>query len=109
IFDAFGGDVGKVLIGINNLVNNADIPALEASGAKLDVLRNQVWPNMMLEYPANILANRTDAERADLFLSELAKYEQSGDLPQFIFIWLPNDHTFGAKPSMPTPNSAVAD
>ena len=109
ILDAFGGTIGKVLGGIVTLIMNSDIPALEASGAKLDVLRNQVWPNMMLEYPANILANRTDAERADLFLSELAKYEQSGDLPQFIFIWLPNDHTFGAKPSMPTPNSAVAD
>jgi DNA-binding beta-propeller fold protein YncE len=109
ILDAFGGTTAGVLAGIVNLVMNADIPALEAAGVKLDVLRTQVWPNMMLDYPANILANRTDAERAQLFLSELQQYEQNDNLPSFIFIWLPNDHTFGAAPSMPTPDSAVAD
>jgi len=109
ILDAFGGTVGAVLGGIVNLIMLADIPALEASGVKLDVLRTQVWPNIMLEYPANILANRTDAERAQLFLSELHQFEQSGELPSFIFIWLPNDHTFGAAPNTPSPNSAVAD
>ena len=109
ILDAFGGTVGAVLGGIVNLIMLADIPALEATGVKLDVLRTQVWPNIMLEYPANILADRTDAERAQLFLSELQQFEQRGDLPSFIFIWLPNDHTFGAAPNMPTPNSAVAD
>ena len=107
ILDAFGGNLGAVLSGLLNLING-DIPALEAAGVKVDVLRT-VWPNMMIDYPANILANRTDLERSQLFLGELAQFEQSGTLPNFLFIWLPNDHTFGAAPSMPTPDGAVAD
>jgi DNA-binding beta-propeller fold protein YncE len=108
LLDAFGGNVVGVLGGLLNLING-DIPALEQAGVKLDVLRTQVWPNMMIDYPSNILANRTDAERAQLFLGELAQFEQNGNLPSFLFIWLPNDHTFGAAPNMPTPRSAVAD
>ncbi len=108
ILEAFGNNVGAVLGGLANLLGG-NIAALEASGADVDKLRNEVWPNLMLDYPANILANRTDVERAGLFLSELAQFEARGDMPSFVFIWLPNDHTFGAAPNMPTPNSAVAD
>lgn len=32
-----------------------------------------------------------------------------GIFPQFIYIALPNDHTFGTKPGKPTPESMVAD
>src|SRR4029453_11845473 len=107
ILEGFGGPVGKVLGGLANLLNG-DIEALEASGANVDLLRT-AWPNIMIDYPSNILANRTDVERSQLFLSELAQFEQSGELPSFLFLWLPNDHTFGVAPNMPTPDSAVAD
>ena len=63
----------------------------------------------MIDYASNILSNVTDVHRAELFESELATFEQSGQLPSFLFLWLCNDHTFGAKPHMPTPNGAVAD
>src|SRR4029453_15301551 len=107
ILEGFGGSVGQVLGGLANLLNG-DIAALEAAGADVDLLRT-AWPNIMIDYPSNILANRTDVERSQLFLSELAQFEQSGELPSFLFLWLPNDHTFGVAPNMPTPDSAVAD
>lgn len=108
ILDAFGGTSANVIVHLANLLNG-NIAALEQAGVKVDVLRNQVWPNIMLDYPSNILADRTDVERSELFLSELAQFDASGELPSFLFLWLPNDHTFGAAPSMPTPDSAVAD
>jgi DNA-binding beta-propeller fold protein YncE len=108
ILKAFGGNAANVLLGLANLLNG-DIAALERAGVDVETLRTQVWPNIMLDYPSNILANRTDAERAQLFLSELAQFEQSGTLPNFLFLWVPNDHTFGAAPNMPTPDSAVGD
>jgi YVTN family beta-propeller protein len=50
-----------------------------------------------------------DAKRADRFIEELAGFEKSGDLPQFIVLRLPNDHTFGSKAGKPTPTAMVAE
>jgi hypothetical protein len=50
-----------------------------------------------------------DIHRADQFLRELAGYEQSGDLPNLMIMLLPNDHTSGTRPGLPTPEAAVAD
>lgn len=50
-----------------------------------------------------------DVVRADIFLSELAEFEKNGDLPNFIVILLPNDHTEGNLPGMPSPRAEVAD
>jgi DNA-binding beta-propeller fold protein YncE len=54
-----------------------------------------------LEYP--------DQKRADRFLEELARFEREGDMPRFIVLRLPNDHTSGTKFGAPTPTAAVAD
>ncbi|MBI3784883.1 MAG: bifunctional YncE family protein/alkaline phosphatase family protein, partial [Deltaproteobacteria bacterium] len=88
---------------------NGDVQSLAAKGIKIDILKNQVWPNQMLEYPSNILASRTDKERAELFKQELDAYSASGKWPSFIHIWLPNNHTFGSGAGDPTPRSAIAD
>ena len=107
LLDAFGG--------IENLVNNignllsGNIDALRAAGVNVDILTNEVWPDLMLEYPSNILADKTDVFRAGLFKGELEQFIANDNLPRFLFIWLPNDHTFGAEPNQPTPRSAVAD
>ncbi len=50
-----------------------------------------------------------DAKRTDRFLEELHKYEQSGGLPQFIVLRLPNDHTHGTTLGKPTPMAMVAE
>lgn len=50
-----------------------------------------------------------DVFRAREFIKELRDYEKSGNLPNFIVICLPNDHTSGTKPGVPTPAAHVAD
>jgi hypothetical protein len=86
-----------------------DLPALEAAGINVDILTQEVWPTLRLDYPSNILPDKTDVGRAELFISELEQFTARGEMPEFLFLWLPNDHTFGAAPNMPTPRAAVAD
>jgi YVTN family beta-propeller protein len=50
-----------------------------------------------------------DTTKASDFIQELNGYIADGQLPQFIYIWLPNDHTEGISPGNPTPQSFVAD
>jgi YVTN family beta-propeller protein len=50
-----------------------------------------------------------DIHRAEQFVQELKQYEQRGELPNFMIMLLPNDHTAGTRPGMPTPAAAVAD
>ncbi|NBX34698.1 septal ring lytic transglycosylase RlpA family protein [bacterium] len=46
-----------------------------------------------------------DQVRADVFLKELAEFEQKGSFPDLTIIYLPNDHTAAEL----TPNSYLAD
>ena len=50
-----------------------------------------------------------DVYRAGEFIKELHEYEQSGDLPNFMIMLLPNDHTVATREGFPTPRAAVAD
>jgi hypothetical protein len=52
-----------------------------------------------------------DVMRADVFIKELKSYETSqGDqLPELMIMALPNDHTGGTRPGLPTPRAMVAD
>ena len=50
-----------------------------------------------------------DAIRAEVFLKEFAEYEQRGDWPNLVIIYLPSDHTSGTRPGNPTPRAQVAD
>ena len=52
-----------------------------------------------------------DALRAQAFIDELKNYEQmDGDqLPELMVMALPNDHTGGTRPGLPTPRAMVAD
>jgi hypothetical protein len=51
----------------------------------------------------------TDQYRADVFIKELQEFEKNGNLPNFIIMLLPNDHTSGTRPGMPVPEASVAD
>jgi len=53
--------------------------------------------------------NYKDVDRAKRFIEELHGFEQKGELPQFTIVRLPNDHTDGTRPKMPTPTAMVAD
>jgi YVTN family beta-propeller protein len=51
----------------------------------------------------------SDAYRAAEFIRELREYEKNNNFPNFIIMLLPNDHTSGTRPGLPTPQAAVAD
>jgi len=65
------------------------------------------YADFKLDYP--------DQFRADEFLREFAGFVKarasgSGEpLPEFVLLRLPNDHTAGTHPGLPTPNASVAD
>ncbi|NOZ40424.1 MAG: beta-propeller fold lactonase family protein [Planctomycetes bacterium] len=50
-----------------------------------------------------------DIHRAEQFMRELKEFEKNDNLPNFMIMLLPNDHTAGTRPGMPTPEAAVAD
>ena len=63
------------------------------------------------EYPAYGSHEYTDVMRADAFIRDLHRYESlPGDqLPDLMILALPNDHTGGTRPGLPTPAAMVAD
>lgn len=50
-----------------------------------------------------------DVARAQIFLTDLKKYEADGKLPNLILLQLPSNHTNGASPGASTPSAMVAD
>ncbi|MCA9731093.1 beta-propeller fold lactonase family protein [candidate division KSB1 bacterium] len=50
-----------------------------------------------------------DVYRAAEFIKELKTFEKENNFPNFVIMLLPNDHTSGTRPGMPTPRAAVAD
>ncbi len=50
-----------------------------------------------------------DVYRAAEFIKELNAFEKNDNFPNFVIMLLPNDHTSGTRPGMPTPRAAVAD
>ena len=50
-----------------------------------------------------------DQYRADVFLEELAEFEERGEFPQLTIVCLPNDHTSGTRAGCPTPAACMAD
>ena len=61
-----------------------------------------------LRYPGWAMAI-PDQIRADAFERALAEFERVGKMPEFMTIYLPNDHTQGGGRSCPTPRAYVAD
>ena len=69
------------------------------------------FPDFNTDYP--------DQLRADEFLREFdgfvkakgsaAAKDKNKELPQFVLLYLPDDHTGGTRPGKPTPNASVAD
>jgi YVTN family beta-propeller protein len=60
------------------------------------------------EYPGWNLAI-PDVCRTKVFMKEFAQFEKSGNLPDFLLVYLPQDHTSGRGQTVPTPRSMVAD
>jgi DNA-binding beta-propeller fold protein YncE len=60
-------------------------------------------------YPGWDYSATSDQIRADLWLADLKQWEQTGRMPELQLLWLPNDHTGGARPDLPTPRAYMAD
>lgn len=54
-----------------------------------------------LDYP--------DVKRTARFLEKLKQWEDAGEMPRFIVIRLPNDHTYGTRAGKLTPTAMMAD
>jgi YVTN family beta-propeller protein len=79
--------------------------AIEIRGsASIESLEPHVCPTT-IGFPSIV----SDVYRADQFKRELEKFEAQGKLPNLMIMLLPNDHTSGTRPGMPTPEAAVAD
>ena len=72
--------------------------------ANLDQLKPYLCPTY-IGFPNNV----PDVYRAAEFIKELNEFEKNDNFPNFIIMLLPNDHTSGTSPGMPTPRAAVAD
>lgn len=86
------------------------IPVIKRDVAtKADLLGHfdEHFPDFNPEYP--------DQLRVDEFLLEFTAWQKAraagnkDEMPQFIQLRIPNDHTSGKKPNAPTPAAAVAD
>jgi DNA-binding beta-propeller fold protein YncE len=88
------------------------VPILARNDATKPELRGHFdpkYPDFRLDYP--------DQLRADEFLNEFAgfakaraeKKDAKYEMPEFIVLRLPNDHTSGTRPGYATPSAAVAD
>ncbi len=76
-------------------------PTKEAQRDHIDPL----YPDFAIDYP--------DQLRADEFLREFDEFVKARgsakELPQFIQLYMPNDHTGGTRAGRPSPRASVAD
>ena len=84
------------------------VPRLKSVRATKEAQRGHfdpLYPDFEVDYP--------DQLRADEFLREFDGFVKArgtgAELPQFILLYLPNDHTGGTRPGKPTPQASVAD
>ena len=84
------------------------IPRLKSIRPTKTAQRDHIDPlyaDFAIEYP--------DQLRADEFLREFDEFVRargtSKELPQFVQLWLPNDHTGGTRAAKPAPRASVAD
>src|SRR6202011_4438401 len=88
------------------------VPLFNGVKASKAVLRDHfdpLYPDFNTDYP--------DQLRADEFLNEFAAYARARlsnegpefQLPAFVLLYLPDDHTGGTRPERPRPEASVAD
>jgi DNA-binding beta-propeller fold protein YncE len=86
------------------------IPVIAKNRPTKRELRGHFDPNY-----ADFRVDYPDQLRADEFLNEFDNFVKArqagkgGQLPSFVILRLPNDHTGGTRPGMPTPQASVAD
>ncbi|MGC2059853.1 MAG: phosphoesterase, partial [Candidatus Sulfotelmatobacter sp.] len=82
---------------------------VKATKAELRDHFDPLYPDFNTDYP--------DQLRADEFLNEFAAYKRAREenegaefeLPAFVLLYFPDDHTGGTRPEKPRPQASVAD
>ncbi len=87
----------------NDFKNNTGKIKIKAK-ANLEQLQPYLCPTY-IGFPNKV----SDQYRAAEFIKELKEFEKNDNFPNFIILLLPNDHTSGTRPGLPTPQAAVAD
>ncbi|HEY6373594.1 MAG TPA: phosphoesterase [Candidatus Sulfotelmatobacter sp.] len=89
-----------------------DVPLFNGVKPAKAVLRDHfdpLYPDFNTDYP--------DQLRADEFLNEFGAYVRARDaqegpefeMPSFVLLYLPDDHTGGTRPNLPRPAASIAD
>ncbi len=88
------------------------IPILARNEASKPELRGHFDPryaDFRMDYPDQLRADEFLNEFADFVKAREQKKGRQHELPEFITLRLPNDHTSGTRPNSATPAAAVAD
>jgi YVTN family beta-propeller protein len=100
---------------VNDTLEWSDVYKMYKAGQKVE-FRNYttikpVEPILSQTYPSYGSHVFSDVMRADVLIKELKEYEKMpGDsMPELMIVALPNDHTAGIRPGLPTPRAMVAD
>ncbi len=100
---------------VNDTLEWTDVYKMYKEGQKVE-FRNYtklkpVEPILSQTYPSYGSHVFSDVMRADVLIKELREYEKMpGDsMPELMIVALPNDHTAGIRPGLPTPRAMVAD
>lgn len=94
---------GVSYFSFGEFVNNGATPT-DPAWTKVDSLQGHFDPQFRcydLEY--------SDLKRADRFLERWKQFEDEGNVPGFVVVRLPNDHTYGTRVGKPTPTAMVAE
>jgi len=67
-----------------------------------------LFPGFRLNYPDQLRIDEFLRE-FDLFITAKISGNKKQEMPQLVVLRLPNDHTAGTTPGMPTPSASVAD
>jgi DNA-binding beta-propeller fold protein YncE len=95
-------EAGRTYFSFGEFIANGRNPG-DPSRAKIDVLVGHFDPN----YRSYDL-DTSDLVRADAFIKRLKQFENEDNLPNFITVHLPNDHTSGTRVGKLTPTAMVA-
>lgn len=92
-------------------VSFRDYGEMVDTGGRFDGSPEVTAPTLAHRYDPKYVGwnlNYSDLDRYREWKREFDAFLAGGDLPQFEYIWLPNDHTFGSKPDKLTPAAYVA-
>ncbi len=99
---------GEFVMAPRKAEDDEDAPPGEASRGPVVPAVPGLEGHICPDYPPFDLSI-PDSRRVDIWLKEFRQYEENGQLPALSILWLPSDHTAGARPGFATPRSMIAE